>query len=370
MTTAPGRQKALRLSLRWSWPLTWSLAWGLAAASCSRPGPEGAESPMVEVRIPSGASFREAVDSLQAAGLVRGGRVFRLYARLLGADRKIRSGHYLFPPGASWHRILDDLVAGRVVTEALVIPEGFTLKQMAGRIGAVTLLSADSVLAVLSADSSHVGWGLPGPGLEGYLFPDTYRFASGTPLEEVVRAMVHRYREVWTPDWVARRDSLGMTEGEVVTLASIVQAEARHPEEMPLIASVYHNRLKRGMLLQADPTVLYALGGPRPRLLFAAIDSVADHPYNTYARAGLPPGPIGSPGAAALQASLYPADTPFLYFVALPSGFHLFSRTLEEHNRAVAQARREWQAVRARQTQMDSTAGGGAKAGGEEGSPR
>jgi len=126
-----------------------------------------------------------------------------------------------------------------------------------------------------------------------------------------------------------------------VTLASIVQAEARRADEMPRIASVYHNRLRLGWLLQADPTVLYALGGPRPRLLFAAIDSVADNPYNTYRQPGLPPGPIGAPGEAALEAALHPAAEPYLYFVARLDGTHVFTRTLAEHNRAVAESRRE-----------------------------
>ena len=133
-----------------------------------------------------------------------------------------------------------------------------------------------------------------------------------------------------------------MSEGELVTLASIIQAEARQVAEMPTISAVYHNRLRQGYLLQADPTVQYALGVRRERLLFAAIDSVADHPYNTYTQRGLPPGPIAAPGEAALSAALYPTDEPYLYFVARPDGSHVFTRSLEEHNRARVAARREW----------------------------
>jgi UPF0755 protein len=155
-----------------------------------------------------------------------------------------------------------------------------------------------------------------------------------------MRAMVDQYRGFWTASRRARLDSLEMTERQVVTLASIVQAEARVGDEMPRIAGVYHNRLESGWLLQADPTVLYALGGPRPRLLFAAIDSVADSPYNTYTQPGLPPGPIGAPGASALIAALYPEQHDFMFFVATPDGRHVFTRTLREHNRAVAEARR------------------------------
>jgi UPF0755 protein len=165
--------------------------------------------------------------------------------------------------------------------------------------------------------------------------------------------MVARYKEVWTPERVALREAGGLTEGELVTLASIVQAEARLQDEMPTIASVYRNRLNRGQLLQADPTVLYALGGARTRLLYAAMDSVADHPYNTYTHAGLPPGPIGSPGLAALDAALSPAETDFFYFVAHPDGTHVFSRTLDQHNMAVAQTRAEWDRLRREQAQAE-----------------
>jgi UPF0755 protein len=151
-------------------------------------------------------------------------------------------------------------------------------------------------------------------------------------------AMVERYRAVWTPRRRARLDSLELSEAEVVTLASIVQAEARRSDEMTRIAGVYTNRLRLGMLLQADPTVLYALGGYRERLLFAAIDSVAGHPYNTYTQPGLPPGPIGSPGELAIDAALNPTGD-YLYFVAWPDGSHLFTRSLAEHNEAVGRAR-------------------------------
>jgi UPF0755 protein len=305
--------------------------------------------PPVEIVIPPGASFDAVVDTLRARGLVGTPRIFKAYGRLKGADREIRSGPYAFVPGTPWSQILYDLTTGRVLTETLVIPEGFRLAQMAPRIGAVTDLEADTVLARLTGDSTDVEWGVPGPGLEGYLFPDSYRVAQGAPLSDVLRAMVDRYRLFWTPEREAARVVLGMTEAEVVTLASIVQAEARVTGEMPIIASVYHNRLARGQLLQADPTVLYALGGYRSRLLYAAMDSVAEHPYNTYTYPGLPPGPIGAPGEMALDATLDPAETAFLYFVARPDGTHVFSETLAEHNRAVAELRPGWERYRREQ---------------------
>ena len=312
-------------------------------------GDDGPVAPPVSFEIPPGATFREVARILEREGLVRSSTAFTLFARISGLDRAVRSGPYALRPGTAWSEILRHLTQGRVLTETLTIPEGFRLTQMAPRIGEVTGLEPDSVLHRITADSVAERWEVPGPGLEGYLFPDTYRIARGAPLGTVLRVMVERYRLFWTPERVARRESLNMTERELVTLASIIQAEARVGEEMPLISSVYHNRLERGQLLQADPTVLYALGGYRPRLLYAAMDSVADHPYNTSPQPGLPPGPIGAPGEEALQAALYPAATDYFYFVARPDGTHVFSETLAEHNRAVARLRTEWERYRREQ---------------------
>ena len=311
-------------------------ALGLFVVGCG----EGPLGDPVSFTVPAGSTFSAVVDTLNARGLVDGKKAFTVFARLKKADTRVRSGHYMIPEGAGWTRILDDLTAGRVTTEAVTIPEGWTLQQMVPRLAAISGIDPEEALATLTADSAHLEWDVPGPGLEGYLFPDTYRFAEGAPFGEVVAAMVGGYRDFWTPERRARLDSLGLTEREVVTLASIVQAEARITAEMPRIASVYHNRVREGWLLQADPTVLYALGGTRERLLFAAIDSVADNPYNTYTQAGLPPGPIGAPGAAALDAALTPEVTEFFYFVVGSAGEHVFSRTLAEHNRAVAEYRR------------------------------
>ena len=183
--------------------------------------------------------------------------------------------------------------------------------------------------------------GVPGPTLEGYLFPETYRFAEGVEPAAVLLEMADRYREYWTLERRARLDSLELDERALVTLASIVEEEARIAEERSIIAGVYSNRLEIGMLLQADPTVQYALGEPKERLLYTDIDRVADHPYNTYTHAGLPPGPISSPGAAALDAALYPADVPYLFFVAEADGSHVFTRTNREHINARNRIRRE-----------------------------
>jgi UPF0755 protein len=299
--------------------------------------------------VPRGATLRIVADSLAARGFIgeRTRPIFRAYARLRGADREVRAGQYELLPGASWSALLETLTEGRAITERMTIPEGFVLRQIAPRIAAVTGISPDSALAVLLRPDTIVeGIQVPGPNLEGYLFPDTYLFEPGTSIDRVIVAMVERYRSFWTTERRQRLAALEMTEREVVTLASIIQAEALWSREMPVISGVYHNRLRVGFPLQADPTVLYALGGPRERLLYAAIDSVADNPYNTYRRAGLPPGPIGSPGELAMEAALNPADTPHFYFVAGPDGTHVFTTTLAEHNVAKAQARRAWDTAR------------------------
>jgi len=310
-----------------------TLAW--AGCGGGEPGEE------VLVRIQDGATFRQVVDTLVARTVVTRPLSFRIYVRLKGLDREVRAGTYRMSQGAPFADIVRDLTEGRVETYPHTIPEGLTLASIAARLADPTGLDSASIVRALASDSLDQKWEVPGPGLEGYLFPDTYRFAEGVTLDDVVSAMVGRYRSYWTPERRQRLAASGLGEREAVTLASIIQAEARHVDEMPTISSVYHNRLGIGMLLQADPTVLYALGGPRPRLLYAAIDSVADHPYNTYRQPGLPPGPICAPGSAALDAALDPIDSDFLYFVARPDGSHIFTRSLAEHNRARMQVRRE-----------------------------
>ena len=314
-------------------PFRLALALALLSGGCT---PDG---PLVEFRVPEGAILSQVVDSLAAHGIVRAPGLFELYARVRGADREIRAGRYAMERRSPWNRVLGALTRGEVETERMTIPEGFTLSQMAARMAEIANVPVDSVTAALSDPTLIDELEVPGPTLEGYLFPDTYRFASGTHVTTVARTMAARYRALWTPERRARLEQLGMTERELVTLASIIQAEARHVEEMPLISGVYHRRLELGWLLQADPTVLYALGGTRERLLYAAIDSVQDNPYNTYTQPGLPPGPIGAPGERAIEAALAP-DGDYLFFVARPDGSHVFTRSLADHNRAKAESRR------------------------------
>ena len=295
----------------------------------------------VEVVVPAGSGALAIGRQLGREGLVRSPRLFALAARTRGVESSLKAGRYRFTGGMGWGELLDVLARGEVMNFPLTVPEGFTLRELAPRVAEATGSTADSVMR-LALDSAFVARaGVPGPTLEGYLFPETYRFAEGVEPAAVLLEMADRYREYWTLERRARLDSLELDERALVTLASIVEEEARIAEERSIIAGVYSNRLEIGMLLQADPTVQYALGEPKERLLYTDIDRVADHPYNTYTHAGLPPGPISSPGAAALDAALYPADVPYLFFVAEADGSHVFTRTNREHINARNRIRRE-----------------------------
>jgi UPF0755 protein len=307
----------------------------LTLASCG--GPDGA---VERLTIPPGATVATVADTLAAHGVVGWPSLFKVYVRLKGAAADIKAGTYDLPRGAGWSQALETLVEGRVVTIALTIPEGFTVRQIAQRVAPIAGVSDDSVAQQLLDPNLADSLGAPGPNLEGYLFPETYRFAQNVPVTSIAAELVARYRALWTPERRAALDSIGMSELEITTLASIIQAEARWEDEMPLISAVFHNRLHRRMRLQADPTVQYALESHQSRLLYSHIDSVADNPYNTYTHAGLPPGPIGSPGAAAIDAALHPAPVPYLYFVAREDGHHEFSSSLREHNQKIQEVRR------------------------------
>ena len=318
----------------------------IAIGACG--GGEGEGEP-VRVHVPAGASFSEVTDSLSSREIISTPALFKIYARMKSATGSVKPGTYAFKRGTAWSTILDDLSGGSVLTARIVIPEAWDLRGIAPRIAAATGMDEDSVIFTLTDSAVIERMNVPGPTLEGYLYPATYTFPVAAPLDTIIAQMVATYRRVWTPERRARADSLGLSEREVVTLASIIEKEARQREEMPTISAVYHNRLKRGQRLEADPTVQYALGEHQQRLLYAHIDSVADNPYNTYRHAGLPPGPIGSPSSMGIDAALNPADVNYLFFVARPDGSHVFTRTFAEHTRARAEVRRLQREQAARQ---------------------
>lgn len=292
----------------------------------------------LRVIVPKGATFSAATDSLQKAGLVSSPLFFKLYARVKGADRAIKPGTYLIKRNTPWTDIISALHGGHGLVNTITIPEGFTLSQIVALLAQTLSIPVDSVTAAVRDTAMINRLGLPAKNLEGYLFPDTYAFPDGTRARDAVLEMVKRFEREWKPEWTARLDSIGLNRHQVVTLASIVEREAKVPAERPVIARVYLNRLKANMLLQADPTVQYARGKHTPRVMHKDLE--IDSPYNTYKYPGLPPGPIASPGSASLVAALFSADVPFLYFVAAPDGHHEFRKTLAEHEQAVRQFRK------------------------------
>lgn len=303
----------------------------LVALACSRIP----ESP-VRVTIPRGATLVAVADTLEARGVIRSPEIFRFYSRLTGRQRFIRAGTYDFPTQTSARRALRILLRGRLAERRVVLPEGLMLTEVAELVRQQLGVPADSFLAAARDSALLAAFGIAAPSAEGYLYPSTYLAPVAATARDIVRQQLNEFRARWRPSWDGRLDSLGMTRHQAVVLASIIEGEVRYGPDRPYVSSVYHNRLRRGMRLQADPTVIYALG--RRRRLYEK-DYLFASPYNTYLIDGLPPGPIGQPSAESIEAALYPVKTDFLYLVARPDGKHIFSRTLREHLRAAAQVR-------------------------------
>jgi UPF0755 protein len=294
------------------------------------------------VILPQGASFSAVTDSLAAHRVITNRRWFKLLARIRGVDRSVHAGVYEFPAGTSEWRVLGMLAKGKKAALRFTVPEGLTIQDV-GALAAERLgVREDSfVAAARDGKAASAILGLTVPSFEGFLRPETYILPADINARELVRIMAEGFKSEWKPAWDARLDSLDMNRLELVTLASIVEGEARADDERETIAGVYRNRLRIGMALQADPTVQYAISlkrGRRKSRLFEK-DYQFKSPYNTYLNPGLPPGPVNSPSRRSLEAALYPANVQFLYFVARPDGRHVFSRTYREHLRAIRQIR-------------------------------
>jgi UPF0755 protein len=329
---SPVNRKAPR---RWRVVL---LTAGLLAAvlfGLSRTGGGGAP---VKVVVPRGASFSAIADTLQRAGVIRSALVFRLTSALFGDSTSgIRPGRYVLPRGAPYGALLDQLQSGRGQYRRLTIPEGWTIQQIAGLMSDSMQIPAESLIAATRDSARRSRMQTPARDVEGYLFPATYEFTDGIGAAQVVDTMLLTFERRWRPSWDTALVRLGRSRHEIVTMASIVEKEAGRASDRAQIAAVYWNRLADGMRLQADPTVLYALGGVARRVLY--VDLKVESPYNTYRVNGLPPGPIASPGTASLAATLAPAVSDARFFVAFPDGHSEFRRTFAEHTAAVKAAR-------------------------------
>jgi len=313
-----------------------ALVWGGALlAPVDRSNPR-----RVDFFIAPGQTLRGVSVDLRETGLIRSPRAFVALARLRRRARRIQAGPYEAGTGEWAWEILERITSGEVRDTTVTIPEGLWLTEVSEILAPLVAGGADSFLAVARDTTFVRRLGIPGPSLEGYLFPSTYRVLPGGAPQLVARQMVETFDRIWREGLAARAESLGLDRHGVVTLASIVEAEAGVAAERPRIAAVYRNRLARGMALQADPTVAYALGERKKRILYDDLESSS--PYNTYRFAGLPPGPIGNPGLGSLRAVLWPEPGCLdLYFVARGDGTHLFGRTFAEHQRNRRRARRE-----------------------------
>jgi UPF0755 protein len=293
----------------------------------------GGQARLLAFEVEPGDSFGRVADALEAKGLIRNAKVTRWLARTEKLASQIKIGEYELSATQSTREILETLAKGRVRTHAIVIPEGQRASEIADRLAAAGLADREAFLEVVFDPKMPIRLGVEGSSLEGYLFPDTYRFARGLEPERIAETMVEEFLRVYRELGPATGDKpLSML--ELVTLASIVEKETGAAEERPLIAAVFLNRLKRGMRLETDPTVIYGIENfdGNLRRVHLRDDS---NPYNTYRIRGLPPGPIASPGRDALQAVREPANTQYLYFVSRNDGTHIFSKTYAEHQAAV-----------------------------------
>ena len=280
-----------------------------------------------------GQGLKQAANALEQEGLISDALRFTLLARIDKQDKLLKAGEYFFSTAMTPREILGQMVEGRVHLYRVTIPEGYNLVQIADAVAAAGLAHKESFLATVRNPETAHALGIPADTLEGYLFPDTYYFPRGLDSTAIAATMVKQFRAAFKPEWKARAKEIGMSVHEVVTLASIIEKETGDPEERPLISSVFHNRLKKGMRLETDPTVIYGIKNFDGNIKRKDLETYT--PYNTYKIKGLPPGPIASPGALAIEAVLYPADSQYLYFVSRKDGTHYFSKTIKEHNAAV-----------------------------------
>ncbi len=290
---------------------------------------DGVDARTLSFEVAPGDSLGRVAATLESEGMIRSARVARWFARSERVASQLKVGEYELSASQSTPEIFDLLVRGRVRTHPVVIPEGLRATEIADRIADARLADREAFLAIVFDPDSPARFGVEGTSLEGYLYPDTYRFARGLPEAKIIETMVDEFLRVYR-ELVPDPDALKLSMREHVTLASIVEKETGAPLERPLIAAVFLNRMKRRMRLETDPTVIYGIEDFDGNIKRVHLQD-AGNPYNTYKIRGLPPGPIASPGREALQAVLEPADSAYLFFVSRNDGTHIFARTYAEH---------------------------------------
>ena len=292
--------------------------------------------------IPRGASSLEISHQLEREGIVRHWALFLGYVKVCRMSRPLQAGEYRFEEPLSIRQVADRLIRGLVYYHAVTIPEGYSIFEIADLLAQKKLASPETFRAAAGDVRLISDLAPEASSLEGFLFPDTYRFTRGVSEGEMVRLMVDRFRQMYASNFRSEVEQSSMSLSQVITLASLIEKETGLEEERPLVSSVFHNRLRLHIALQCDPTLIYAQrlrGVFHQDILQADLDTPS--PYNTYLHPGLPPGPIANPGLWSVQAALKPASSNYLYFVSNNHGGHVFSATLEEHSRAVAVYRRD-----------------------------
>ena len=292
-----------------------------------------------KVVIPKGSSSAEAARILAAAKVLQHPLVFRLLVSGTLTGKQLRFGEYQFPEPPSAVEVWRKLVGGEVTRYSVTIPEGSNLFDIAEILSDLDLAERERFLEAASSPDFLRRMGVPGPTAEGFLFPDTYLLEKYMPVEDILEIMIRQFRRKFLPEWETRAQKSGFTLLQLVTVASIVEKETGVEEEKPLVSAVIRKRLALGMPLQMDPTVIYGLKRFGEEL--TRKDLLEPSPYNSYRNRGLPPGPIANPGISAIKAALFPADADYLYFVSRNDGSHVFSKTLQEHNRGVASYRKD-----------------------------
>jgi UPF0755 protein len=285
------------------------------------------------IGIPKGTRFIESVDILQEAGLIKNRYLFYLLAISKNVHRHIRAGEYELSTSMSPMDILNKLVKGDIKYYSVLIYEDFTVRDIAAHLVSLNLIDEKAFMNLATNSSFLRSLGIEGPSIEGYLYPDTYYLDRSMSTRDIMKIMVDRFWKALTPELRKRADAIGMSIPEVVTLASIIGKESGDKQEKALISAVFHNRLKKGMKLQSDPTAIYGLGSFKEKIKRSHLRK--ETPYNTYHIDGLPPGPIGNPAVDSIHAALYPASVNYLYFVSNNDGSHQFSSNLTAHNEAV-----------------------------------
>ncbi|MDY6825127.1 MAG: endolytic transglycosylase MltG [Thermodesulfobacteriota bacterium] len=285
------------------------------------------------IEVPPGAGINTIARRLHQQQLIKNPELFKYLALSQSRNETIKAGEYRLSAAMSPLEIIKKMTRGEVVLHKLTIPEGYTIRQIAALSAQKGLSDRGAFLRMATSRATAEKMGINADTLEGYLFPETYFFPASAGAETIINAMVKRFHKIFTDHWERRAREMGFSVHEIVTLASIVEKETAVDAERPLIASVFHNRLKKNMRIESDPTVIYGIENFDGNLTRTHLNTRT--PYNTYRIHGLPKGPIANPGEKSLEAVLYPADTPYLYFVAKNDGTHKFSANLRSHNQAV-----------------------------------